>query len=150
MLSIISCLGNGVLSYHRKITETGAGARERVLLIWPCDLLVWPCDSLEECGRFGTLDWESSWTLWVGLSLASGIKFSLAAFPLIWFDFHSPISVFSRAEVFILTEPSVFFIAHILNIPSENTSLKPRPHRFPGLPFYLLPYVYGPFELIFT
>lgn len=100
------------------------------------DLGRWTGKAVEHCG----------WGL-ASLPVSSSVS---TAFSLIWFDFHSPISVFSRAEVFILTEASVFFIAHILNIPSENTSLKPRPHRVPGLPFYLLPYVYGPFELIFT
>ena len=60
MLSIISCLGNGVLSYHRKITETGAGTRERAiadLTMWIRwrnveDLGLWTGNAVEHC-RWG-------------------------------------------------------------------------------------------------
>lgn len=58
------------------------------------DLGLWTGKAVEHCG----------WGL-TSLPVSSSVS---AAFSLIRFDFHSPISVFSRAEVFILTEPSVF------------------------------------------
>lgn len=62
------------------------------------DLGLWTGKAVEHCG----------WGL-ASLPVSSSVS---AAFSLIWFDFHSPISVFSRAEVFILTEPSVFYRSH--------------------------------------